>query len=178
MYRRMRNIKEKLSTAAAHKAAKIKELGSMKIAAITAGIVIFVILNGLLGCVPLMILLLAGFTFGIRIDAPKIFAFCGILCSLMAGLVIAPALGGGILLALSVIPVVRYNEKRFIAFAVIAFDIFTGTLINSAMGWFLLLVEIIVLMAVHYRSIIDFMLDYIEYGTLGPIDDLKKKHIF
>lgn len=173
MYGRMRNI-----ITAFTRAVKKAGIGHKRLAAIMAGIVLFGIFNVMYSFVPLMILLIVGFAFGIRIDAPKIFGLCGILCSLLAGIVFAPAFGGSLLLAMSVIPVVRYREKRFIAFAVLAFDIFTGTLVSAVMGWFLLFAEILVLMAVNYRQIIDFMLDYIEFGTLGPIDDFKKKHNF
>jgi hypothetical protein len=70
-------------------------------------------------------------------------------------------------------PIVKYlKKKRYIALAVVSLDWFLGTLIISDLGWFLFLVELIALIIVYRRSIDEFALDYIEFGTLGPIDKI------
>ena len=158
-------------------AEKVTGLGQKKLTVISVAFVGFVGLNVLSKCVPLIIVLLAGFAFGIKIDAPKIFGFCGILGSLLVGIVAAPSLGGGLLLILSVVPIVKYRRKRYIAFGVLAFDIFIGTLISAVLGGFLFSVELLGLMIYYYKQIWEFILDYIEFGTLGPLDDLKKQTV-
>ena len=159
-------------------ATKITGLGQKKLSIIAVGIVIFAGLNVLYSFLPLILLLLVGYGFGIKIDAPKIFGFCGIIGSLLVGIIVDPALGGGLLLILSVAPIVKYRQKRYIAFAVFAFDIFIGTLVSAVLGGFLISVQLIGLMVYFRREIRDFVLDYIEYGTLGPLDgiNLMKKH--
>jgi hypothetical protein len=151
-------------------AEKVTNLGTKKLSLIAAGVVAFAGLNLLFKCVPLILVLAAGYAFGIKIDAPKIFLFCQVMCSALIWLLFSHIFGAGVLFIMCAAPIVRYMKKRYIAMAVAALDLFLGTLILSDLGWFLFLIQLIALMIVFRRKIADFALDYIEYGTLGPLE--------
>ena len=156
-------------------AEKVTSLGTKKLSLIAAGLVAFAGLNILFRAIPLMILLAAGYAFGFHIDAPKIFSVCGVVCAALVGFLIAPELGGGLLFVMWAAPIVKYRRKIYIAAAVVSLDVFLGALVTAELGIFLFLVELIALMIVFRKKLADFVLDYIEYGTLGPIDRVTEK---
>ena len=156
-------------------AEKVTSLSPKKLSLIAAGLVAFAGLNILFKAIPLMILLAAGYVFGFHIDAPKIFSVCGVVCAALVFFLIAPVLGGGLLFVMWAAPIVKYRRKIYIVAAVVSLDIFIGALTGSELGIFLFLVELITVMVVYRKKIADFVLDYIEYGTLGPIDKVTEK---
>ena len=158
-----------------HIAEKVTNLGMKKLSLAAAAVVAFAGVNLLFKCVPLMVVLLAGYAFGLRIDAPKIFVGCGTVCAVLVWFIFSPILGAGLLFVMCAAPIVMFRKKRYIAAAVLSMDIFLGALVYKELGWFLFLVELIVLMIVFRRYIADFVLDYIEFGTLGPIDRVTEK---
>ncbi|MBQ8965823.1 polysaccharide biosynthesis C-terminal domain-containing protein [Ruminococcus sp.] len=156
-------------------AEKLTGLGTRKLSLAAAAVVAFAGLNVLFKAIPLMIVLAAGYGLGIRIDAPKILISCGVLCSLLMGAMIHPILGTGMLFVIWAAPIVRYRKKRYIVGAVISLDIFLGTLVMPELGWFLFCLELITMLIIDRRNFADFVQDYIEYGTLGPIDKVTEK---
>ncbi|SFB89857.1 lipopolysaccharide biosynthesis protein [Ruminococcus albus] len=151
-------------------AEKVTNLGTKKLSLIAAGVVAFAGLNLLFKCVPLILVLAAGYAFGIKLDAPKIFLFCQVLCSALIWLLFSHIFGAGVLFIMCAAPIVMYRKKRYIAMAVASFDLLLGALILSDLGWFLFLIQLIALIIVYRKSIDEFALDYIEFGTLGPLD--------
>ncbi|WP_295153864.1 lipopolysaccharide biosynthesis protein [uncultured Ruminococcus sp.] len=154
---------------------KLANLGMKKLSLAAAGLVAFAGLNVLFKCIPLIALLIVGYAFGLRIDAPKIFSACALVGAALVWFVFSPILGAGLLFVMCAAPIVMYRKKRYIAAAVVSMDLFLGALVMRDLGWFLFLVELIALMIVYRRSIADFALDYIEFGTLGPIDKVVQK---
>lgn len=153
-------------------AEKVTNLGTKKLSFIAAGVVAFAGLNLLFKCVPLILVLAVGYALGIKIDAPKIFLFCQVLCSALIWLIFGHIFGAGVLFIMCAAPIIMYRKKRYIAMAVASFDLFLGSLILSDLGWFLFLIQLIALMVIYRRMIAEFALDYIEYGTLGPLDKI------
>ena len=156
-------------------AEKVTSLGTKKLSLIAAALVAFAGLNILFRAIPLMIVLAVGYVLGLRIDAHAVFTVCGIVCAALVALAAAPVLGAGLLFIMCAAPIVKYRKKRYIAAAVISLDIFLGVLTVSELGWFLFFVELIAAMIVFRKRIADFVLDYIEFGTLGPIDAVAER---
>lgn len=156
-------------------AGRFTSMGTKKLSLLMAALVAFVGLNLLFKLIPLMLLMLIGCAFALRIDVPKLAAVCGIICAALAGLVLSPIAGGTMLLILAAVMTFIYRNRPCIAFTVLSADVFLGALTTAYLGWFLFLLELIALMIVSRRKIVKFAKDYARYGTLGPLDAIAEK---
>lgn len=147
-------------------AEKLSGLSRTKLAVGAAGIVVFIALNVLLKFIPLYIVLIAGVLYGLKKDDKRIFITCGILFAILFAFLTKWSMFFAGLLAMSIFPLVKYTNFKYIAFTIVTLDIFLSVCINVWLGIFVALLEILALVIVYRSVIIEIAKGYAKNGRI------------
>ncbi|MDO4945657.1 MAG: polysaccharide biosynthesis C-terminal domain-containing protein [Ruminococcus sp.] len=147
-------------------AEKLSGLSRTKLAVGATGIVVFIALNVLLKFIPLYIVLIAGVLYGLKKDDKRIFITCGILFAILFAFLTKWSMFFAGLLAMSIFPLVKYTNFKYIAFTIVTLDIFLSVCINVWLGIFVALLEILALVIVYRSVIIEIAKGYAKNGRI------------
>lgn len=147
-------------------AEKLSGLSRTKLAVGAAGIMVFIALNVLLRFIPLYIVLIAGVLYGLKKDDKRIFITCGILFAILFAFLTKWSMFFAGLLAMSIFPLVKYTNFKYIAFTIVTLDIFLSVCINVWLGIFVALLEILALVIVYRSVIVEIAKGYAKNGRI------------
>lgn len=147
-------------------AEKLSGLSQTKLSVGMAGIVAFITVNVLLKFIPLYIVLIAGVLYGLKKDDKRIFIVCGILFAVLFAFLTKWSMFFAGLLAMSIFPLVKYTNFKYIAFTTVTLDIFLSTCINVWLGIFVALLEVLALIIVYRDIIKEIAKGYVENGNI------------
>ncbi len=148
-------------------ARRIATLGKIRLTAAAVVLMVFVVLNVLLKCIPLYLLLIAGVLFGLYRDDKRIYMVCHLLFALLLGILTGWRMFFAGMAGISIFPLVKYKSGGCILFTVIALDVFLSVGINPWLGIFAFLLELIALIVIFRNIIIEIASDYVKHGRVG-----------